>query len=81
MDNTENRKNRRSSPVNEAQLLMEHYTKSIDDVGSEAGNEKIIQKIKEMNRRRGQSIWTDEPVLKPEKSVWLDNEPTAEKVS
>ncbi len=81
MDNTENRKNRRSSPMNETQLLMEHYTKSIDDIGSDAGNEKIIQKIKEMNRRRGQSIWTDEPVLKPEKSVWLDDEPAPGKVT
>ncbi len=36
-------------------------------------HDKIVRKIKERNRKLSHSVWTDEPVLKPKKSVWLDD--------
>lgn len=59
---------------------MEQYQRSLAEVEYDDGRtERIIRQIKEKNRRRGQSIWTEDPVLKPEKSVWIDEnseEPT-----
>lgn len=36
-------------------------------------HDKIVRKIRERNRKLSHSVWTDEPVLKPKKSVWLDD--------
>ncbi|MGN0594357.1 MAG: hypothetical protein ACI4I6_04310 [Hominimerdicola sp.] len=36
-------------------------------------HEKIVEKIKERNSILSRSIWTNEPVLMPQKSVWLDD--------
>ena len=59
---------------------MEQYQRSLAEVEYDDGRtERIIRQIKEKNRRRGQSIWTEDPVLKPEKSVWIEEnseEPT-----
>lgn len=37
-------------------------------------HDKIVRKIMERNRKLSHSVWTDEPVLKPKKSVWLDDD-------
>ncbi|WP_294405872.1 DHHW family protein [uncultured Ruminococcus sp.] len=37
-------------------------------------HDRIVEKIKERHRTLSHSVWTDEPVLKPKKSVWLDDE-------
>lgn len=50
-----------------------HKIDEQDEEYSKEHNE-IVEKIKEKNRILSQSIWTDEPVLKPKKSVWLDDE-------
>lgn len=50
-----------------------HKIEEQDEEYSKEHNE-IVEKIKEKNRILSQSIWTDEPVLKPKKSVWLDDE-------
>ena len=43
-------------------------------------HDEIVEKIVRKNKALSHSIWTDEPVLKPKKSVWLntddDNEET-----
>lgn len=36
-------------------------------------HDKIVRKIRERNKKLSHSVWTDEPVLKPKKSVWLDD--------
>ncbi len=76
----DNNKGSKGSPVNDPRALMEQYQRSLAEVEYDDGRtERIIRQIKEKNRRRGQSIWTEDPVLKPEKSVWIDEnseEPT-----
>lgn len=37
-------------------------------------HDKIVDKIKAERRKRSHSVWTDNPVLKPKKSVWIDDE-------
>ena len=36
-------------------------------------HDKIVDKIREDRRKRSHSVWTDTPVLKPKKSVWIDD--------
>ena len=36
-------------------------------------HDKIVDKIKADRLKRSHSVWTDTPVLKPKKSVWLDD--------
>ena len=76
----DNNRGSKGSPVNDPRALMEQYQRSLAEVEYDDGRtERIIRQIKEKNRRRGQSIWTEDPVLKPEKSVWIDEsseEPT-----
>ena len=47
-------------------------------------HDEIVEKIVRKNKALSHSIWTDEPVLKPKKSVWLntddDNEEALKKV-
>lgn len=47
-------------------------------------HDEIVEKIVRKNKALSHSIWTDEPVLKPKKSVWLntddDNEEALRKV-
>ena len=47
-------------------------------------HDEIVEKIVRKNKALSHSIWTDEPVLKPKKSVWLntddDNEDALKKV-
>ena len=38
-----------------------------------AEHDKIVDKIREERRKRSHSIWTDTPLLKPKKSVWIDD--------
>lgn len=35
-------------------------------------HDEIVERIVKKNKALSHSIWTDEPVLKPKKSVWLD---------
>ncbi len=76
----DNNRGSKGSPMNDPRALMEQYQRSLAEVEYDDGRtERIIRQIKEKNRRRGQSIWTEDPVLKPEKSVWIDEnseEPT-----
>ena len=37
-------------------------------------HDEIVEKIVRKNKALSHSIWTDEPVLKPKKSVWLDTD-------
>lgn len=37
-------------------------------------HDRIVEKIRERHRTLSHSVWTDEPVLKPKKSVWLDED-------
>ena len=72
-------KNRGSkgSPMIDPRALMEEYQRSLEAVeydSDAARTERAIQMIKDKNRRRGQSIWTEQPVVKPEKSVWMSGE-------
>lgn len=39
-------------------------------------HDKIVDKIREDRRKRSHSVWTDKPLLKPKKSVWIDDEDT-----
>lgn len=47
-------------------------------------HDEIVEKIVRKNKALSHSIWTDEPVLKPKKSVWLntddDNEEALKKL-
>ncbi len=36
-------------------------------------HDKIVDKIRADRRKRSHSVWTDQPVLKPKKSVWIDD--------
>ena len=36
-------------------------------------HDEIVKKLKDRNRRLSHSVWTDEPVLMPKKSVWLED--------
>ncbi|MBQ8968050.1 DHHW family protein [Ruminococcus sp.] len=36
-------------------------------------HDKIVDKIRADRRKRSHSVWTDNPVLKPKKSVWIDD--------
>ena len=38
-----------------------------------AEHDKIVDKIREERRKRSHSVWTDSPILKPKKSVWIDD--------
>ena len=38
-----------------------------------AEHDKIVDKIREERRKRSHSVWTDTPLLKPKKSVWIDD--------
>ena len=42
-------------------------------------HDEIVEKIVKKNKALSHSIWTDEPVLKPKKSVWLDIDEEEEK--
>ena len=37
-------------------------------------HDEIVEKIVRKNKALSHSIWTDEPVLKPKKSVWLNTD-------
>ncbi|ADU20758.1 DHHW family protein [Ruminococcus albus] len=37
-------------------------------------HDKIVDKIRADRRKRSHSVWTDNPLLKPKKSVWIDDE-------
>ena len=57
-------KNRGSkgSPMIDPRALMEEYQRSLEAVeydSDAARTERAIQMIKDKNRRRGQSIWTE----------------------
>ncbi len=86
----------RNLPSFDIESLSRAYTESLDKVTfggkklSETENaekpssphDEIVEKIREKNRALSSSIWTDEPVLKPKKSVWLEDDydvPTEEK--
>ena len=39
----------------------------------DAEHDKIVDKIRAERRKRSHSVWTDNPILKPKKSVWIDD--------
>lgn len=36
-------------------------------------HDKIVRKIRQNRKKFSHSVWTDEPILKPKKSVWIDD--------
>ena len=43
--------------------------------------DKMVEQIKAKRKAMSKSIWTDEPLLKPYKSIWIDDEEEREEVS
>lgn len=40
---------------------------------SSAEHDRVVDKIKRDRKKFSHSVWTDEPVLKPKKSIWIDD--------
>lgn len=63
---------RNTKPIGELKSFVpEDFTPAGEGA---AEHDKIVDKIREDRRKRSHSIWTDSPLLKPKKSVWIDGE-------
>lgn len=63
---------RNTKPIGELKSFVpEDFTPAGEGA---ADHDKIVDKIREDRRKRSHSIWTDSPLLKPKKSVWIDGE-------
>jgi hypothetical protein len=58
----------------ESDNVTEENEKTVRDEDSVFKNNRVVEKIRDKNRRLSNSIWTDEPVLKPKKSIWADED-------
>ena len=73
-------------PIGEEKKKLEAVSMAkVDETEkSSTVHDEIVEKIVRKNKALSHSIWTDEPVLKPKKSVWLntddDNEEALKKV-
>ena len=59
-----------SAPVRELKSFVPQDYRPRTEATPE--HDKIVDKIKADRRKRSHSVWTDTPVLKPKKSVWID---------
>ena len=73
-------------PIGEEKKKLEAVSMAkVDETEkSSTVHDEIVEKIVRKNKALSHSIWTDEPVLKPKKSVWLntddDNEEALKKL-
>jgi hypothetical protein len=63
---------RNTKPVGELKSFVPEDFSPMNEGAPE--HDKIVDKIREDRRKRSHSIWTDSPLLKPKKSVWIDGE-------
>lgn len=63
---------RNTRPVGELKSFVPDDFQPTDETAPE--HDKIVDKIRADRRKRSHSVWTDNPLLKPKKSVWIDDE-------
>lgn len=63
-------------PIGEVKKKPEAVSRAKVDEAEESStvHDEIVEKIVRKNKALSHSIWTDEPVLKPKKSVWLNTD-------
>lgn len=69
---------RNTKPVGELKSFVPEDFSPMNESAPE--HDKIVDKIREDRRKRSHSIWTDSPLLKPKRSVWIDGEDESEEI-